>query len=93
MRLALLLLWLLAYTAAFTSRHLLIDPVIVASLTGTLTQNLANITKEPRSPVLVRDKPWELSLDHVWWAPCVVLLLTDVACCSVRYGQRRSANS
>ena len=71
--------------------HLLADPEMVVQSAG-VRVGLSNVTKEPKSPILVADQPWEIWISYVSvvYAPEIkrlVFYYTNVMCCdaSVSY--------
>ncbi len=74
--------------------HLLIDPELVVSRSSGVITVLSNVSKEPSSPVLVMDQPWEtwLSYVSVVWAPEIgrfVLYYNNQMCCDSLNGVAR----
>ena len=75
-----------AATAAAAHQHLLIEPGFVVARSSGVRPVLANVTKEPRSPVLTMTEPWEVWVSYVWvvWAPEIsrlVMYYNNEMCC------------
>eukprot|EP01052_Picozoa_sp_SAG31_P042923 SAG31_NODE_6979_length_1828_cov_1.880278_2_plen_360_part_00 len=66
--------------------HLFVDPGLVVAHSAGIYPTLANVTKEPRSPVLMMTEPWEVWLSYIWvvWDPAIsrlVMYYNNEMCC------------
>ena len=50
---------------ACAQTYLMIDPHLIVTRVGTIAPVISSVVKEPSSPILVMDRPWETSLDYL----------------------------